>query len=733
MKTSSVPIVSRRASSSVGTYNKKGWLHIPRPSSMEPSSPRPARRLRITSVIVSVVMVAMVIGQTTATAQVFHDAQRVTAVDLLVTRDRGDLQQWAAGDAWPKDLAPGDFTVRVDDQPVEVIALALPDETPWHFLVYIDAELSSRETLTWAATLLGEQLDALLAKGYLEIVIADPLPRRLLRPTNDREEVERVLAQLALQSTATARLQALRDEFLSHIAEQPADRNLAPLLAAEELAIVARRHDLLATWLVDRPRDAPDPELPTFDRRALLYVSDGFDAEPSAFYDQHLDTEIPEVTAPDGTAPETTAPDSTAAETTAPGVTAPEAPVTETPAPDATTTAPGSLRARAERAKAHAARGLSQILASYGWVSLPMLPPEPELLTYGLRLGKFLIKPMRPHQINDDPGDSARADQHGLRGLAMRLNQLILVGLQVKYEEHRDVDKAEAYLELAQALHGQDKLEDAAEAYEKALFHFSEDPRTADRQAEALAGVGDMMAELGDRQGAQGAYHKALTLNPQLAQEVGTGIAFIDPVGALRPLADATVGRVLRDGGDLRSFLDTTGRKVRLTYQLEDLPQGSLQQVQVTSPRLSGRFIHPRWSRAGTPEPVTEARLRQLLGPEPGLSSLVDGEVTGGAASPPSVQAGVDTQGILQLALRRASGAQDAEMAGSQRPSAVRLSLGSASEEGDVRIVHRRLVLTDQARQVVPGTDLDPEAAAWVVLVEDLETGSWQARMLDLP
>ncbi len=687
MKTSTVPIISRRALTSVVTYNRKNPACIPTNPSTGPRRRRPSPWLWAT--LLCSTLIAPQSG-----AQVFHDAQRVTAVDLLMTYERDGAQQWAAGDQLPKDLAPGDLALRVDGQPVEVIGLALPDKAPWHFLIYIDAQLSSQETLTWAATMLGQQLDPLLAKGYLEIVIADPLPRRLLRPTDDRGEIERILAQLALQSKSTARLQQLRDEFLAHIAEQPADEDLVHLLAAEELAMVARRHDLMTTWLVDRSQDPPQADLPAFDRRALLYVSDGFDADPAAFYDPFLDSEGSE-----------------------PAV------------------APPTLSSRAENAASHPSKALSQVLASYGWVALPMLPPEPELLTYGLRLGPFLIKPLRPYQINDEPDDAARADQHGLRGLLTRLNQLILVGFRVKYEEHRDVDKAEAYLELAQALHGQGKLEDAAEAYEKALFHFSGDPRTADRQAEALAGVGDMMAELGDRQGAQGAYHKALSLNPDLAQEVGTGIAFIDAAGALRPLADATVGSLLRDGKDLRSFLDTTPRKFRLTYQLDDLPQGVLQEVQVTSDRLSGRFLHPRWSRAGTPEPVTEARLRQLLGPEPGLSSLLDGEVTGGDTAAPNVDAALDDQGTLYLTLRRSSSAEavaaDAAPA-AERPAVLRLSLGSASSDGDIRIVHRRFVLTDQPRQVVPGDDLDPDAAAWVVLVEDLETGSWQARMLDL-
>lgn len=720
MKTSWQPTVHLRASKPVASYNRKSPACIPTTPSTGPRRRRPSPWLLAT--LLGSILIAPQSG-----AQVFHDAQRVTAVDLLVTYERDGAQQWATGSELPKKLVPEDFTVQLDGEPVEVVAVAPPDEARWHFLVYIDAELCSQETLIWATTRLGEHLDSLLAQGHVEIVIADPLPRSLLQSTDDRAEVERVLAQLALQSKATARLQQLRDEFLLHIAEQPADDRLLDLLATEELAMVAKRHDLLTTWLVDRSSAPLGEPIAALDRRALLYVSDGFDTDPAAFYDQFL---TPNTDSDSDSDSDSDGNSDSATEGTDHAIGGDPAAVDETPVEVAKKV---PARRHTDPSIPHPSRGLSQVLAAYGWVGLPMLPPEPELLTHGLRLGKFLIKPLRPYMSEADPDDSARADQHGLRGVFQRLNQLILLGVRVKYEEHRDVDKAEAYLELALALHGQDKLEDAAEAYEKALFHFSSDPRTADRQAVALAGVGDMLAELGERQAAQRAYDKALTLDPSLAEDIGTGIAFVDAARSLRPLADATVGQLLRGGRDLESFLASSPQKVRLTYQLEDLPRGTLQDVQVTSSRLTGRLLYPRWSRSGTPELVTEARLRQLLGAEPSLSALVDGEITGGDTAAPSLQANLDASGALTLTLNRPAAPSLPEAPeSSQLPTAVRLSLASASEDGEIHITHRRLVLTDDPRQITPGDDLDLDDAAWVALVEDLESGSWQARMLDL-
>lgn len=650
--------------------------------------------------------------ETPPAGAVFRDAQPVTAIDVLVTLERDGLKEWAAGSAVPQQLTAQDFVITVDGAPVDVVAAAPPDEGLWHLVVYVDAPLAVPETVHWASTLLSQHLDDLLALGMVEIVVADPSPRRLLRPTQDRDEVARVLSQLALEPVGDAELQTLRDAFLQQrTADFPemSPGELVPLLVEEERRQVRRRHDTLMLWLAERLADRRADDAPSEtvsmdsmapDRRALLYISDGFDADPQGFYGQFLDSGDSESAGSDSA-------DN----------------ITTLPTENSDTSDP-SLP-------------LHQTLASYGWVAVPMLPPQPKLLKQGLRLGKFLIRPVGMHMQETEPKESARADQPGLRGLFQRLNQIFLGGFHATYEEHRDPDKAEAYLELALALHGQDKLEEATEAYEKALFHFSGDPRTADRQAVALAGIGDLMAELGEGLGAQRAYQKALSLDPELAEDVGQGIAFQDPAAIYATWADVTVGQVVRRGQDLRRFVDAAATRMRLTFQLGAAPSGRLLNLDVQTPERPDRWRHPTWSRSGTPEVISAARLRLALD-TPGDLWLPEDDVLQfpGAEPPPIVTLQQDALGDPRVHLRHPAALPGQTAWPDDPPPAIptRLTLAGVSESSpEIQVVHRE-VLLDRPLVVVDGDEALPrESLAWGLLVEDLATGSRRLRVVDRP
>lgn len=641
------------------------------------------------------------LGQTLSEDAVFRDTQPVTAIDVLVTLEREGVKAWAAGRDVPQQLTAQDFALTVDGEAVDVVVAAPPDEGRWHLQIYIDAPLTAPETVHWASTLLSQHLDALLTLGVVDIVVADPSPRRLLKPTDTRDDVARVLSQLALEPMGSADLHTLRDAFLKQRAdgfpELPPDE-LIPLLVEEERRQVQQRHDTLIAWLADGSAGNPAPDSAELgsmepavdtirpDRRALLYISDGFDTDPRIFYDRFLDE--------DG---EDNTPDPSPAET---DVSLP----------------------------------LRQTLASYGWVAVPMLPPQPELLKRGLRLGKFLIRPIGIHMQNAEPSESARADQHGLRSFLQRLNQILLGGFHATYEEHRDVDKAEAYLELARALHGQGKLEDAAAAYDKALFHFSGDPRTADQQAIALAGIGDLMAELGEGLGAQRAYQKALSLDPELAEDVGSGIAFQDPAGALQPWADATVGYVVRGRDTLRSFLDSTDTRMRLTFQLGTVPSGRLLDLDIQTPTRPDRWRYPTWSRSGTPEAVAAARLRLALGTTGDLW-LSEDEVVQlpDTVPPPAVALQRDAAGRLHVQLRHPSASPGQTQWADTAPLPIhaRVSMAGVSETSDsIHVIHHE-VLLENPWMAVDGSALPSDALAWGISVEDLSTGSRRLRVLD--
>lgn len=625
--------------------------------------------------------------------ETFSEAQRVTATDVLVRFERGGMGEWASGGEAPRGLGPDDFALRIGDLRLPVVAVADEQaDEPWHLVVWVDGELSNPAMVRWAMSLLGDRVDELAALGTVEVILADPQPRRRLAPTNDPHELARVLAGLALDPPGADGLLELRDELMAELgvegastrpeergealsdpdAETPAalDADMLAALVAEETAIVTARHDLLLAHLTNMASPGA--------RRALLLVSGGFDLDPSAYY-----TELG-----------------------APGVELPRR----------------AAEAAGELARIHRATG--EALAAYGWTPLVLLPPEPELLVRGWRVGKLLIRPVGPYLELPDPLDVSATESAGMRGLLQRFGRVFLFGLHAKVEGRRDPDRADAYLELADALRGQGKLEDAADSYSKALYHFANDPRTAEHQARAYAGLGQVLAEQGEAAGAHQAYRAALTLEPQLAPELGAAVAFDDPVGIWRPWVEDGAGRLVRDLKTLDTTLDDLGRSWRLTYQLDNVPAGSLTPIVVELPGHGATLRHSGWARAGTPEAVAEARLRGLLE---------------GLVADPGVDAGLAVDlshdGDMGLTLRALSSGRPDEGRPADEPRGfVRVSL--AGDVGGKPILeHQTLSLAvlsaDGGVELHPALITETDLRRVAVVVEDLVGGRWGAAAVD--
>lgn len=121
-------------------------------------------------------------------------------------------------------------------------------------------------------------------------------------------------------------------------------------------------------------------------------------------------------------------------------------------------------------------RQVGRALGAYGWRVIPLLPPETRGPVPGTRVGKW--------RLTGGPLPGA------------------------VYEEDRDPDLAEAHLERAWALQRQGRPEQAAEAAQAAVHHFAGDPRTRERQAEALLLLGQLYEELGDPQRARREYRR---------------------------------------------------------------------------------------------------------------------------------------------------------------------------------------------------------------------------------
>jgi len=233
---------------------------------------------------------------------------------------------------------------------------------------------------------------------------------------------------------------------------------------------------------------------------------------------------------------------------------------------------------------------VGRVLAAYGWRLLPLLAPEQAGPLPGVRIGKwrfFAVVP--PHRQVSVPSF-----------LATR-------------EEDRDPELAESHLGLAEVLQDQGELERAAEEAEAALKHFAGDPRTADRQAATLVLLSEVHEALGDPQRARRDLRRAARFDS--AAVAGNPIADAVPEGAaaaLAVLAEAGGGTPLRSDGELDAALSRgrLGRRSLITIQMPGAPDEALHQVEIRSAG-GDTTLATGWLRYGTPQQVTEARIRQ--------------------------------------------------------------------------------------------------------------------------
>jgi Ca-activated chloride channel homolog len=177
----------------------------------------------------------------------------------------------------PRNLTPADFTVRVDGQAQPVVEIA-PESPPWRVVVYVDRVLTGPRTLGAAAGALAAQAGALAKLGPVDVVVAEPEPRALLSASREPAVLDDVLSRLWLSAVGRDDVRGLRRRFLEQLQGTPETGKAA--LAAEaaeaEARLVRRQQELMAEWLVRRGTgEGP---------RVLFLVSDGFDADPAAFY-----------------------------------------------------------------------------------------------------------------------------------------------------------------------------------------------------------------------------------------------------------------------------------------------------------------------------------------------------------------------------------------------------------------------------------------------------------------
>lgn len=196
------------------------------------------------------------------------------------------------------------------------------------------------------------------------------------------------------------------------------------------------------------------------------------------------------------------------------------------------------------------------------------------------------------------------------------------------------------------------------------------------------------------------------------------------PLDPLKHLAEETGGEVVTARKEIPAALERLTERIRLTYQVERLPDGELHRVEVRPRRPGIEVKAPEWAGSSAPEALAAARGRRLLegnletGGLPVIAAVAvqEGEKAG---------AGGRSRGTLQARLRLA------ELPEGTLPSPtalrVTLSVGLPDQHPFVRhdvVRDQRLAGLEAWTYTLP-VSLPSQAEKIAVVVEDLTTGAW--------
>ena len=496
------------------------------------------------------------------------EEERVTAIDVLLSFERSEAAQWARTRHSPTGLDTDQFTVRVggEEQPVVGVQALEDAEGGWTQLIYVDCRMASRAHLAWAVGALADQAEELVARGTVEVAVADPAPQTLLAASQNAELLRAVLGQLATRDCSDL-LSQLRGEALEAI--EGASVDARPAAAREALAAERNLTDSsrlsLATRLTDGLRREGGAQ------KALFLVHGGL-APSNDFYLPHLGDD-------------------------------------------------------AQLGSALDNDSISRIVASYGWTVVALeTRVEPEKA--GTYIGDWFFTAATGGDNPEESELEVHMELPTAGGQAVGDDgdpwQTFLGGIRGSLRENKDVGKAESYLELGNALLGQGKYERAAESFEKALYHFADAPRTRDQQTVAMVQLGNALAAAGETDRARRAIEAALTKNPELAERSGAGSVDLGDRGHGGLIA-ATDGVAVQTDEGLDQALDRIGGKTRLTFQMVGDPRGEALPLAID---YDGRVAidHATFTRSSTPREVATARLLRLVDDELRSDAIDAGE-----------------------------------------------------------------------------------------------------------
>ncbi len=584
----------------------------------------------------------------------FHDLQEVTAIDVVVgleLQGAKGFKAWGRGVKLPSGVRLDDFEVFVNGRKRTLVALEeIRDDRPvtaepWTQVIFIDQAGSRTRDLGMGLEALSQRADDLTEIGPVQVLWrrvkglqgtqqqitqlsgtqrqgsqleTEPGPpgseaaqasghvlETVMATTRDGGELRQTLAKIALTVEGHDELTSVRYRLRRELLDKPWTKRAAWRRIQEaqrrEEALAIDHQDTLLTYLVDVGGSSGA-------RRALYWVTSGFDANPHQFYGLRRDGGL------EGEGLQERGPQ-------------------EWGAKDENGVGSGHAAPKAQGAElalsplARETELFARTLSAYGWVVFPVVPPAPD--------------PLRG------------------KGSGKRLGKWRFLGLMATYEAERLPDRAEAYLELGDAHRSAGRWQEAADAYDRAYFHFWGDPRTKSRQAVALVGLGEALEQLDQPTASRRALEMAVELDSEVAEQAvrdriqeraeaelwavrdtdqAEGLLTIEDrmrfleggltnrFFPLDRIAQETSGRRLADHRQVFQALDDLRVRLRLTFQLEGASEGELKPIVATWDQPSpddepapgpdaekASLRYGRWVRSGVPARLTRAVARRLL------------------------------------------------------------------------------------------------------------------------
>jgi hypothetical protein len=153
--------------------------------------------------------------------------------------------------------------------------------------LYVDTSLMRKQSVKEVAEAVEKDLDAILSRGPLEIVVADPDPKVFLARTSDAAQIRARLSDLARTVSGRERMKDIRRDLDPRIggnappgsalarAEGLSRQARARAGMREEIGVVRQTFDRLDHWAAAAASGQP----------AIVYLADdGFDANPGDFW-----------------------------------------------------------------------------------------------------------------------------------------------------------------------------------------------------------------------------------------------------------------------------------------------------------------------------------------------------------------------------------------------------------------------------------------------------------------